>query len=356
MSLADTIRGIKGGDKDAYRVAQKHWDSIAKPLNGLGYLEDMVCRIAMALGSTPIDISKRTLAVFCADNGVVEEGISQSGQEITALVARNLCEGSTSVCRMAEVAHCAVTPIDVGMAVDVDHPHMRCDKQIYSTANFAKRPALTLKQTEQTIEAGIRLAKQLSCEGNTLLLAGEMGIGNTTTSSAVASVLLGVPVKEVTGYGSGLSEKMLRHKVTTIEHAIENLNPDARDALDVLAKVGGADIAAMCGFYLGAAEHKTPVLLDGFISGVAALCAVRLNPTVLDYLIASHISTEPGGRIVLETLGLDAPIQASLHLGEGSGAVAGLPLLDMACAVYNQAKSFSESDIEPYMPWESVDA
>lgn len=346
--LRHALEAIKPTDKESYQEAQRRWDAIAKPLGGLGMLEDAICRIAAAQRNADVRLEKRALAIFCADNGVVSEGISQSSSEITTVVANNICAGTTSACRMAQQVSCSVVPVDVGVLSDIEDARLSAHKVAYGTANIAQGPAMDEEQLCRAIEAGIAVAYDLTQKGHMLLAAGEMGIGNTTTSSAVASVLLDRHPAVMTGRGAGLSTEGLRHKVAVIEEAISVNKPDPANTLEVMARLGGFDIAAMCGFYLGAASTGRPVILDGFISGVAALCSVRLCPDASGYLLASHASSEPAAQLVLEELGLAAPIHADMHLGEGTGAVALIPLLDMAAAAYLQCRTFEDSEMAPY--------
>ena len=218
------------------------------------------------------------------------------------------------------------------------------------TADFTQGAAMTRAQAVEAIAKGIALVKKQKAQGDTLLATGEMGIGNTTTSSAVASVLLNQPAEVMTGRGAGLSDAGLARKIDAIRRGIAVNRPDAADVLDVLAKLGGFDIAGLCGVFLGGALEGVPVLMDGFISGVAALCAVRLCPAAEKAVFASHCSTEPAARLVLDALGKAPLLTAGLHLGEGTGAVASIPLWDMALAVYDQCYSFTEGGIAPYTP------
>lgn len=347
MTLEETIRNITPPDQEAMELARKRWDSIAKPLHSLGLLEDDVVQMAGIFGTPQFDISRRALLISCADNGVVAEKISQSGQEITAVVAEDFLSGTSCACKMAQKTGTDVFPYDVGMAVDTRVP--RC-KAANGTKDMAKGPAMTRRQAVSTIENGIRLAGEKKAEGYQLLATGEMGIGNTTTSAAVVSVLLGVPAERVTGKGAGLSDEGLLRKIKVIEEAIKLNHPDPADPVDVLAKVGGFDIANMTGIYLGAAAWRIPVVIDGFISSAAALAAVRLCPQASDYMLASHTSGEPGSEAVLAALGKKAPLHCGMRLGEGSGAVSVFPLFDLALCVYNEMSTFEDIQIEPYKP------
>ena len=250
---------------------------------------------------------------------------------------------------MAQAAHCDVLPVDMGIS-GAPVPGVLDHRIAAGTADLTKGPAMTRAEAVDAIGRGIALTRQLAAEGYGLVATGEMGIGNTTTSSAVAAVLLAQPVQTMTGRGAGLSDAGLARKVDAIRRGIACNNPDSDDALDVLSKLGGFDIAGLCGMFLGGALAGVPVLMDGFISGVAALCAVRLCPAAAKAVFASHCSTEPAARLVLDTLGKTPLLTAGLHLGEGTGAVASIPLWDMALAVYEGCYSFAEGGIAPYTP------
>lgn len=339
---------IKPLDENAMEEARAHWMTVGKPLFSLGSLEDAVIQIAGIKGTSDFELRKRGLIIMCADNGVVEEGVTQTGQEVTAIVADNFTRGETSVCIMAEEAKVDLFPVDVGMAADVPSVTKKEYKVMYGTHNFAKEPAMTREEAAKGIEAGIEMVSRLKAKGYGLLATGEMGIGNTTTSSAVASVLLDRPVEEMTGRGAGLSSDGLNRKITAIKKAIDKHQPDPKDAIDVLAKVGGLDIAGMAGVFIGGAAFGVPVVIDGFISCVAALIAQRICPTVGDYMIASHVSKEPAAHLILEALGKEAVIHGDMCLGEGSGAVALFPFLDMGTAVYQSMSTFDDIHVEQY--------
>ena len=343
------LAGITPANEAARAAAHAHWASLAKPLGGLGRLENMLEDAAALTGSAELDLSRRVVVVLCADNGVVAQGVSQTGQEVTRAVAENLAMRRTSVCQMARTAHCDVLPVDMGMAGE-PVPGVRNCRIAAGTADFTTGPAMTRQQAVDAIAAGMGLVRAQKAAGVQLLATGEMGIGNTTTSSAVAAVLLGQPVERMTGRGAGLSDAGLARKLDAIRQGIARNRPDAADPLDVLSKLGGFDIAGLCGVFLGGALEGLPVLMDGFISGVAALCAVRLCPAAEKAVFASHCSTEPAARLVLEALGKAPLLTAGLHLGEGTGAVASIPLWDMALAVYRDCYSFTEGGITPYTP------
>ncbi|MCD8155442.1 MAG: nicotinate-nucleotide--dimethylbenzimidazole phosphoribosyltransferase [Clostridiales bacterium] len=346
MTFVEAREQIQPLDEKAMKEAQKRWDTIAKPLHSLGDLETMLIRIAGIQRSADADISRKALIVMCADNGVVEEGVTQTGQEVTAIVAENFLVGSTTSCIMSRQCGTDVFPVDVGMARDTK---VRTDLKVAcGTANMTKGPAMSREQAVKAIEAGISMAVELKEKGYRIFATGEMGIGNTTTSSAVASVLMGEPVEEMTGRGAGLSSEGLARKINAIHRAIQVNQPNPEDALDVLSKVGGFDIAGMAGVCIGGAALGIPVVLDGFISCAAALTAVRLCPMAGEYLLASHVSREPAAGKILSHMGKEAPIRAGMCLGEGTGAVTLFPLLDMASAVYHSMDTFDEIHVEQY--------
>ena len=347
--LKTLLSGITPPDEAARAAAHAHWAGLAKPLGGLGALETLLEDAAALTGSAALDVSRRAVLVLCSDNGVVAQGVSQTDQSVTRAVAENLAARRTSVCQMARTAHCDVVPVDMGMAGD-PVPGVADCRIAAGTADFTQGPAMTRAQAVEAVGRGIRLVQKQKAAGVQLLATGEMGIGNTTTSSAVAAVLLGQPVERMTGRGAGLSDEGLARKVDAICRGILRNEPDPTDPLDVLAKLGGFDLAGLCGVFLGGALEGVPVVMDGFISGVAALCAVRLCPAAAKAVFASHCSAEPAARLVLNALGKAPLLTAGLHLGEGTGAVASLPLWDMALAVYDHCYSFAESGITPYTP------
>ena len=335
-------------------AARARWNSLAKPLYGLGLLEEAVIRLCAVQRTLFPAVDRAALAVFCSDNGIVGEGVSQSGQEVTALVAQCLCDGTTAACKMAQFAGVDVVPVDVGMARAVEDARLRDMHVCRGTNSFLRGDAMTRSEAHSAITAGRSLARELAAQGYNLLLAGEMGIGNTTTSAAVASVLLGADPAELTGRGAGLDDERLRHKIDVIRQGIALRAPRADDVVDVLVKLGGCDIAAMAGFYLGAAECHVPVLTDGVISCTAALCAARLEPQVTDCLFAGHLGAEPACvRLAAELErisggGFRPLVHAEMRLGEGTGALSAVPLLRMALAVYGGMQGFAEMGIAQY--------
>lgn len=343
--LKQLLEGIRPLDQAAMERAGARWNSVAKPLHSLGKLEEHIIRIAGMNGKTGAEIERKALIVMCADNGVVEEGVTQTGQEVTAIVAENFLTGDTSAAIMCRSAGVDLFPVDIGMAVDTKVPSY---KIAYGTRNLAREPAMTYGQALQAILTGVEMVRLRKAAGYQILATGEMGIGNTTTSSAIVSVLLGCAPQEVTGRGAGLTGAGLKRKTEVIQQAIALHQPDPEDPVDVLAKVGGFDLAGLTGVYLGAAYYRLPVVIDGFISGTAALAAYRLCPGAREFMLASHVSKEPGMRRVLDALGLEASLTCDMCLGEGTGAVAFLPVLQMAAEVYRNMSTFEDIHVEEY--------
>ena len=348
MTLEETMQKIRPVDAAAMAAAKQHWDGLGKPLGSLGRLEKALIQIAGIQRTGDVHIDRKALVIMCADNGVVEEGVTQCGQEVTATVAENFLDEKSCVAIMCRRAGTKICPVDIGMAVDT--PRVEKRKIAYGTKNMAKEPAMTREQAVAAIEVGIAKVEELHAQGYEMLATGEMGIGNTTTSSAMTAVYLGLDVETVTGRGAGLSSHGLQRKIHAIKQAIAVNQPDPEDPLDVLAKVGGLDIAGMCGLFLGGAAQQMPVVMDGFISQVAALTAMRLVPECADYILASHVSEEPGANILLKALEKDAFLTCGMRLGEGSGAVALFPILDFASDIYHKMSTFVQADIVEYQP------
>lgn len=350
MKLEECLKKIQPLDKTACLACEKHWDSIAKPLKSLGKLEETLIQIAGIQRSSQIHLQKKALVILCADNGVVAEGVTQTGQEVTAIVAENFLDEKSCAAIMCQDTGTDIFPVDIGMVVDT--PRLRKCKVAYGTKNMVREPAMTREQAIQAIEFGIAIVEELYGLGYDVIATGEMGIGNTTTSSAMASVFLQKPVEQVTGRGAGLSTEGLQRKIQVIETAIAKHQPLAADPLDVLAKVGGFDIAGLVGVYLGGAALHMPVIADGFISSVAALTASKICSLASEYVLASHVSKETAGALILEALDKSPCLDCNLCLGEGTGAVALFPLLDMALHIYQKMSTFAQIEVENYVPLE----
>ncbi|MDO5331353.1 MAG: nicotinate-nucleotide--dimethylbenzimidazole phosphoribosyltransferase [Bacillota bacterium] len=341
------MKKIEPTDKKILKKSERVWDSIAKPLKSLGIFEAQISKLAAAQGNVYPKISSPRVLVFCADNGVVEEGVSQSGHEVTTAVAKAISAGESNVNIFAKRAGADVECYDVGMIDNIDIPTM---KNANGTANISKGPAMSKEDCVYAIEVGINAVEKAKSDGVNIIAIGEMGIGNTTTSSAIIAAITGTNPSIITGRGSGLSDAGLEKKITVIKKSIEINMPKSNDGLDVLSKLGGFDIAAMCGVCLGGAAMGIPIILDGVISQAAAMCACRIMPAVKDYLIASHVSREAAGKLVLDDLGLKAPICADMALGEGTGAVLLLSLLPSILDVYSGKHSFDSIGVDQYVP------
>ena len=348
MKLNDIISQIEGKNEKIADIAREKWDSVAKPLGSLGVLEEIITQIASCEGKIRLETEKKAVVVFCADNGVVAEGVSQTNSSVTRIVAAHMCSQNTTVCKMAAVAGAEVLPVDIGMNEKVFESALTdlCVRR--GTRNFAKENALTREEVLTAIEKGANFAILLSEMGYNLTATGEMGIGNTTTSAAVLCAALQKRAQELAGRGAGLTDEAFKRKIDVINRALTEREFERDDIISILSAFGGLDIAGMCGYYLGAAFCKKCVLLDGFISQTAAFCTVKLCEKVKDYLIATHQGSEIGSKIVLEELKLSPFIFAGLHLGEGTGAVLAFPMIEMAKKVFLEMSTFDEIHVEAY--------
>ena len=308
----------------------------------------MVAKIGAIQGTTVLSLEHRGILNFCADNGIVAEGVSQSGQEVTGIVAGFMGRQESSVGKMAVRAGVTVIPVDIGINSNQPIPGVRDCKVMHGTRDFLVEPAMTEEEALQAVSVGITLVEECKNAGFGILGTGEMGIGNTTTSSAVAAALLGLKASEVTGRGAGLDNEGLLHKKEVIEEALSNYPVSRMDGLEILRTFGGLDIAGMAGVCIGGALYHVPVVLDGLISSVAALAAEKMVPGVKEYLLASHLSKEPAAKEVARQLGLHPVIDAGLGLGEGTGAVMLFSLLDLAMALYTQQTTFENMEIAQY--------
>ena len=339
---------VKAPDEEIRKKVLSNLDYVAKPLDGLGKFEALTAQIGAIQRTEKIDISRKAVIIMCADNGIVAEGISQSGQEVTLDDVKKMAEKQTSVGKMAETIRVDTIPVDIGVNHKSKIPGV-LDKRICpGTRNFRNEPAMTEKEAIKAIFTGIEMVSDCKEKGYKILATGEMGIGNTTTSSAVAAALLDCEVAEVTGRGAGLSDEKLIHKQKIITEAIDKYDLKKADALRILETVGGFDIAGLAGVCIGGALYHVPIVLDGVISMVAALLAERIVPGTKDYLIPSHKGKEPAmGRLAKE-LNVEPVIDAKMALGEGTGAVMMFSLLDIALSVYQDKTTFSDMNIEQY--------
>ena len=335
-------------DQNIERRVKQNWDRVAKPLDGLGAFEGIIARIGAILGTEDIDITKKAVIVMCADNGIVAEGVSQSGQEVTAAVTENLGKNNTSVCKMAKAAGADIIPVDIGVNTDKIFPGVTNKKIRKGTNDFFIEPAMSGQEALQAIQTGMELVKEGKDAGYTLLGTGEMGIGNTTTSAAMAAALLDVSPETVSGRGAGLSDAGLVKKRQVIAEALKKYQLKSTEPMQILCSVGGLDIAGLCGVFLGGAKYHIPIVIDGVISAVAALTAERLSPGTREYMIPSHRGKEPASELLMKELGLHPVIDAGLALGEGTGAVMMFSLLDMAMTLYETGATFGDFHIEEY--------
>ena len=336
------VRAVQPLDQKAMLAAEAHQARLAKPPGSLGRLEELSVQLAGITGKVHNELPRKQLLVFAADNGVVAEGVSSAPQSVTMQQTINLTRGKTGAAVLAKRFDCGLTVCDIGVNADICESAVLNRKIAYGTQNICAGPAMTREQALQAILTGAAVAEDVDADAVGI---GEMGIGNTTTSSAVLAVLLGADVDKVTGRGGGITEESFRKKKAVIRTAIAVNRPNRDDVIDVLAKVGGFDLAAMCGAFLGAAASRRAAVIDGFISAVAALCAVRLCPLVRGYLIPSHASFEIGYRLAMEEMTLRPLFDLGMRLGEGSGCPLAFQMLDAACAVMNNMASFDEAGI-----------
>ena len=336
------VREVLPLDRSAMTAEEEYQARLAKPPGSLGRLEEISIQLAGITGRVHNALNKKQLLVFAADNGVVAEGVSSAPQSVTMQQTINLMRGKTGAAVLAKHFGCGLTVCDVGVNADIYESAVLNRKIAYGTQNICTGPAMTREQTLQAILTGAEIARTVDAD---VIGVGEMGIGNTTTSSAVLAVLMGADVEAVTGRGGGITEESFRKKKAVIRTAIEVNRPDRDDVVGVLSKVGGFDLAAMCGAFLGAAAARRPAVIDGLISAAAALSAVRLCPNVRGYLVPSHASFEIGYRLAMEAMDLRPLFDLGMRLGEGSGCPLAFQVLDAACAVINDMATFDEAGI-----------
>lgn len=343
--LNSVISEVAELDRGAMSACEKRQAQLAKPPGSLGKLEDLSVQLAGITGSVKNTVEKRRIIVMCADNGVFEEGVSSSPQSVTLAQTVNLTKGITGCSCLAKHFGCEIVVCDVGVNAVINCPDVIDRKIAMGTKNLAKEPAMTRQQAIRAILTGVEMADIAKADGVKIVGVGEMGICNTTTSSAVLAALTESSAEEVTGRGGGITDAAFLKKKQVIADALDMHKPDKNDVLDVLSKVGGFDIAAMCGVFLGCAKNRIPVVVDGFISIVASLCAVRLCENVRGYLIPSHHSFEVGYQIAAKALDFDAYLMLGMRLGEGSGCPIAFEIVDAACAVINTMATFYEAEI-----------
>lgn len=348
--LRELIADIPSPDQEAAARARSRWDSAAKPVDGLGLFEEMIVKISALTGTPEVKLDKKAVVVFCGDHGVVAEGVTQTDSSVTALVASNIAKGISTVNHMAQSAGAHVLAVDVGIAAPRSSLDPKvADRRVRSgTDNFAEGPAMSRDEACRAVLAGISTAEELKQQGYEIVAAGEMGIGNTTASAALTCVLTGRSPEEITGRGAGLSDEGLARKKAVIRRALERNQPDPSDPLDVLSKVGGLELAGLAGLYLGCARYRIPVILDVSVTCAAAAAAKLLCPEAVYAMLPSHMGREPASAYLMEQLGLKPVLFGGVALGEGTGAVMLMPLLDMTLNLYRSSRSFEEIHMSPY--------
>ena len=346
MTLHELISSIPSLDGAAIAAAQERQNQLTKPQGSLGRLEDLSVQIAGITGQARPAIRHKVITVMASDHGVVAEGVSAFPQEVTPQMVANFLHGGAAINALARHVGARVVVVDMGVAADMPpHPGLVNKKVAYGTANMAQGPAMTREQAEQALLAGADVVQTQLQPGLDILGTGDMGIGNTTPSAAIAAALTGRDPAEIAGRGTGLDDAGVQHKIEVIRRALAVNQPDPGDALDVLAKVGGFEIAGLAGAMLAAAANRVPVMVDGFISTAAAMIAVGLAPDVRSYLIASHHSQEQGHGVMLDWLGLTPLLDLDLRLGEGTGAALGISLAEAACKVLDEMATFAEAAV-----------
>ena len=343
--LKQTLSKIGDLDMEAMAKTRQRVDALIKPPGSLGRMEDLAVQLAGITGNPYPSVDKKMIIVMSGDHGVHQEGIAPNPQVITAIQTPNFVKGVTGVCAFAKQAKADVIVVDIGIASDVDYPGVIQKKIRYGTSNMAQGPAMTREEAIRSLEIGIEIALEQINKGYNLIGTGEMGIGNTTPSSAVFSALGGVDPLEMVGVGAGLPQDLLPHKARVIKKAIALNQPDPKDAIDVLSKVGGFEIGGMAGTILGAAASRVPVVVDGFISTAAALIALTIAPKAKNFLIPSHCSAERAGKKALDMIGLKPMLDMEMRLGEGSGAALAFNLVEAATFMVKEMITLEESGI-----------
>ncbi|NLM51214.1 MAG: nicotinate-nucleotide--dimethylbenzimidazole phosphoribosyltransferase [Firmicutes bacterium] len=346
QKLQNTLEKITPPDREVEKEAQNYLDSLTKPIGSLGVLEEIARKIAGITGEVKPKCPKKASILMAGDHGVVAEGVSAYPQEVTPQMVLNFLAGGAAMNVLSRHAGAELIVVDIGVAADLpDNPILLKRKIAYGTANFTQGPAMTREQAVAALEVGIEVAEECIKKGVSLLGTGEMGIGNTTPSTAITAFYRQCDVKDVCGKGTGLKDDLLGQKIKAVEKAIAVNQPQRNDAIDVLAKLGGLEIAGMAGVMLAAAANRIPVLIDGFISSAAALIASHLHPHAVDYMLASHLSEEPGHAIALEMLGIKPFLRMNMRLGEGTGAALAMPIVDAALKIMHEMSTFADAGV-----------
>lgn len=345
MRLEETIDNIKPSDKSIKQNIQAHLDDLTKPQGSLGRLEEIAmqyCLITQTAKPQPI---KKKIFCFAGDHGVADEGVSAFPKEVTPQMVMNMLAGGAAINVLARHANADLAVIDMGVASSVDIPGLIAHKIKNGTDNIAKGPAMSIEDATKAIEAGIALAETAADEGINLIGTGDMGIANTTPSTALYSAYLNIPVEDITGRGTGINDAALQHKIDIIKKALEVNKGLLTSPLNILAAVGGFEIAGICGLILGAASRNIPVVVDGFISTAAAVAAFQIKPEVRDYLFFSHMSQEKGHRVIMNNIGARPVLDLDLRLGEGTGAALAMTIIEASIKIYNEMATFSSAGV-----------
>jgi nicotinate-nucleotide--dimethylbenzimidazole phosphoribosyltransferase len=340
-TLHKVLEGIKPPDRQAAQEAQSYLDSLVKPIGSLGKLEKIAVRLAGIGSRMKRELPRKCIIIMSADNGIWDEGVTTCPQEFTAMHTLNFTKGICGINVLARHAGADLRIVNIGVKEPLDHPEIINRKIRPGTWNMVKGPAMTRDEAVRGIETGIEQVAQLVGDGYGLLGTGEMGAGNTSTSSAILMAFSGCGVAVAVGKGAGLTEQDYANKQAVITKALEVNRPDPQDALDVLAKVGGFDIAGLTGCFLGAAYYRIPIVIDGFISGAAALVACKLNPLAREFMLPSHASAEPGFRLLMEQLQLEPLFDLEMRLGEGTGCPFTFGVVDAAIKIINEMATFA---------------
>ena len=342
------LNSIEETDKKCLKQAEDRLDNLVKPPKSLGKLEDIASKLASITGNINNSLDKRCVIIMTSDNGVCDEGVSSAPQAVTCMQTINFTKGITGVAVLAHHFKSDLIIVDVGINADINNKDIINRKIRKSTGNIVKEQAMTYEEAIEAINVGIEMARNVKEQGYNVVGVGEMGIGNTTTSSAVLSSLLNIDIEDISNAvdrGAGLTDDRFAHKIDIIKKAVKLHKPDSKDPINVLSKLGGFDIAAMAGAFIGAAYYKLPVVIDGFISIVAALCAYRLNPLVKEYMFTSHHSCERGYTLAMKELELEPSLNLDMRLGEGSGCPIMFSIMDAACSIINDMGTFEEGQI-----------
>lgn len=345
INYEQVIKSITPVNKEVGQAAFAHINNLTKPIGSLGELEKVAVTVAEITGEKYPVVSPPGVIVFAADHGVAEQGVSAYPQEVTAQMAINVLRNGAGINVFTNAINGLIRIVDVGIKTDLSEEGLIVDKIAYGTKNFAKEEAMTRNEALSSIEAGMRAAKEMIDRGAKLLIVGELGIANTTASSAVVAAITQFEVRSLVGKGTGVNQEALDYKITVVEEALQLHKPNCEDGLDVLQKVGGFEIGAMAGAMLYAASRKIPILLDGFICTASALIASKLSPNVVEYMVGGHQSVEPGHRAALEVLGKKPLIELQLRLGEGTGAALAYPIVESATKMIREMATFESANI-----------